>query len=86
MRIGNNPMKSSSLNKRNGYHRVIIPVYIPHKNGYYADSFEILKLSLSSLIQTVHNKTLITIIGNNSCKEVTEFTLKTKVKLTLLLV
>lgn len=73
MRIGNNPMKSTTMNKREGYHRVIIPVHIPHQNDYYAESYEILKLCLSSLLQTVHNQTLITIINNNSCKEVTEY-------------
>jgi hypothetical protein len=66
MRIGTNPEKKKNKIPIDSYHRVIIPVYIPHFNGYFKDSFNVLKLCLDSLLKTVHLKTRITIYNNNS--------------------
>ena len=67
-------MNPSKVDKRiiykKGYHRIIIPVYIPELGGYYQYSFELLKLCLTSLFQTIHNQVLITIVNNNSVDEV----------------
>jgi hypothetical protein len=73
MRKGFNPIYSTDIETKPGYHRVIMPVYIPNLKGYYADSYEILRLSIESLLLTVHDKTLVTIINNASCTEVTNY-------------
>lgn len=66
MRIGNNPVKADNAVLIENYHRVIIPVYIPNFEGYFAEAFDIFKLCLESLLLTVHSKTRITIY-NNAC-------------------
>lgn len=66
MRIGNNPEKTSKNLEVENYHRIIIPVYIPNFEGYFKEAFEVFKLCLESLLQTVHPKTRITIYNNNS--------------------
>ena len=66
MRIGTNPVKNDLHIKVENYHRVIIPVYIPNFEGYFANSFEVFKLCLESILKTVHSKTRITIYNNNS--------------------
>lgn len=70
MRIGLNPNKDKPITDVAFLHQVIIPVYIPHFEGYFEKSFEVLKLSLQSLFQTVHNKTCITIVNNGSCESI----------------
>ncbi|NVJ86763.1 MAG: glycosyltransferase family 2 protein [Algoriphagus sp.] len=73
MRRGSNPILNSKILKKECYHRIVIPVYIPNLEGYYAESLDILKLSLNSLVNTVHKKTCITVIDNNSSIEVKYF-------------
>jgi hypothetical protein len=65
MRIGNNPEKESKEIIIENYHRIVIPVYIPNFEGYFADTFSVFKLCLESLLLTVHSKTRITIYNNN---------------------
>ena len=66
MRIGLNPHKDQ-LNGESAYiHQVIIPVFIPNHEGYFKDSFKILKRCLESIFATVHNRTFITIVNNGS--------------------
>lgn len=73
MRVGFNPNKDKQIASAGFYHQVIVPVYIPHFEGYFEKSFEVLKLSLQSLFQTIHDKTYITIVNNGSCEEVLLF-------------
>ena len=73
MRKGFNPEKGNKDIHIENYHRVIIPVYIPHFEGYFEDSFEIFKLCIQSLLKTVHKKTRITIYNNNCHLLVKEF-------------
>lgn len=73
MRIGKNPHKDQPLEESEYFHQIIIPVFIPHFDGYFKDSFAILKLCLQSLFNTIHDKTYITIVNNGSCNEVKEF-------------
>ena len=73
MRVGLNPHKDEPLEKTKYLHQVIIPVYIPNFEGYFKDSFVILKHSLNSLLQSVHSQTMITIVNNGSCNEVVEY-------------
>ena len=73
MRIGYNPHKDEAISQSNYLHQVVIPVYIPHQEGYFKDSLEILQLCLQSLLKTVHNKTYITVVNNGSCKVVMDY-------------
>ncbi|WP_299060176.1 glycosyltransferase family 2 protein [uncultured Polaribacter sp.] len=75
MRIGKNPEKD--LYKEIIYkpHRIIIPVYIPNSNEeYFNNLFSVLKTSINSLLKTTNkSQTNITIINNDSKKEVTDY-------------
>ncbi|PZX92459.1 glycosyltransferase family 2 protein [Flavobacterium aquariorum] len=73
MRVGYNPHKDKTQPTSDYFHQVIIPVYIPNQEGYFKDSFEILKLCLDSLFKTIHDKTSITIVNNGSCIEVVAY-------------
>ncbi len=73
MRKGDNPQRNKEIGKSIFSHRIIIPVYIPNINGYYKDSFEILKISIKSVVKTVNTKTAITIVSNGSCKVVVNY-------------
>ncbi|MBC5841433.1 glycosyltransferase family 2 protein [Flavobacterium sp. F-380] len=70
MRVGHNPHKDQLLSAPDYLHQVVIPVYIPHQEGYFRDSFKILQLCINSLVATVHAKTCISIVNNGSCDEV----------------
>jgi hypothetical protein len=73
MRIGINPIKNNKEILIENYHRIVIPVYIPNFEGYFAGSFDVFKLCLESLLLTIHSKTRITIYNNNSHSEVKEY-------------
>lgn len=49
MRVGLNPNKDKIIENTDFFHQVIVPVYIPHQNDYFKDSFQILKFCLESL-------------------------------------
>lgn len=66
MRVGLNPHKDKPQEKTEFIHQVIIPVFIPNHEGYFKDSFKILKLCLESLFATIHSRTFITIVNNGS--------------------
>lgn len=70
MRIGSNPQIEQPLQSSGYFHQVIMPVYIPNNEGYFADSFNVLKISLDSLIKTSHAKTFISIVNNGSSPEI----------------
>ena len=72
MRQGTNPAKIIALNKEKYYHKIIVPVWITD-DIYFKNSFEVLKLSLSSLLQTIHERTTITIVVNDSLKKVVNY-------------
>jgi hypothetical protein len=73
MRIGFNPHKDQKILKSEFFHQIVIPVYIPNQEGYFKDSFEILKLCLISLFKTSHKKTYITIVNNGSCQLIVNY-------------
>lgn len=73
MRIGFNPNKDQKLARPDYWHQVVIPVYIPHFEGYFKDAFEIFKKNLESLFATCHAKTFITIVNNGSCEEIINY-------------
>jgi hypothetical protein len=72
MRVGYNPYKDQIL-EGTYHHQVVIPVYIPNQEGYFKDSFTILKLCLESLFNTIHQKTFVTIVNNGSEKLVSHY-------------
>ncbi len=73
MRVGFNPNKDKELKSLDYFHQVIIPVYIPNHQGYFKDSFTILKYCLESLFKTSHKKTYFTIVNNGSSEKVVSY-------------
>ena len=73
MRTGFNPYKDQPTEKSEYLHQIIIPVFIPHFDGYFKDSFAILKLCLQSVFTTVHDKTFITVVNNGSCETIKQY-------------
>jgi hypothetical protein len=73
MRIGFNPNKDKIQESSEFFHQVIVPVYIPNQEGYFKDSFAILRYSLQSLFKTCHTKTYFTIVNNGSCDSVVDY-------------
>lgn len=73
MRVGFNPHKDKVQESSYYLHQVLVPVYIPSEEGYFKDSFAILKLCLESLLNTVHAKTFISIVNNGSCVIVVDY-------------
>jgi hypothetical protein len=73
MRIGTNPVKDNNTVIIENYHRIIIPVYIPNFDGYFAEAFDIFKMCLESVLLTIHSKTRITIYNNNCHPSVKEY-------------
>ncbi|MFV8392944.1 glycosyltransferase family 2 protein [Flavobacterium sp. LB2P6] len=76
MRIGFNPHRDQPQQQSGYLHQIIIPVYIPNQEGYFKDSFEILKLCLDSLFSTIHHKTFVTIVNNGSGEFVKDYLLE----------
>ena len=73
MRVGFNPHKDVCVEDSTYFHQVIIPVFIPNQKDYFRDSFEILKICLKSLFETIHKRTFITIVNNGSCNEIRDY-------------
>ncbi len=70
MRIGNNPAKADPTLHRKAYHRIIVPVYIPNLEGYFADALSVMKVSLDTLLHTCHSSSEISVVDNGCCDEV----------------
>lgn len=66
MRFGINPAKENRNITLDNYHRVVIPVYIPNFEDYFAEAFDIFKMCIESLLDTIHEKTRVTIYNNAS--------------------
>lgn len=73
MRIGVNPNKDHNSVTSDYFHQVVIPVYIPHQEDYFKDSFKVFQYCMESLFTTSHNKTYFTIVNNGCCEEVENF-------------
>ena len=71
MRIGHNPEQHKDTEVRYS-HKVVMPVYIPHLNDYFAEALDVLRVSLESLRNTIHAATTITVVANACCQEVRE--------------
>jgi hypothetical protein len=72
MRIGQNPTKNKSV-EHSAYHKIIVPIYVPSLEGYFKDGLKITKLCIESLITTKHDKALLAVVNNHSCKEVRDY-------------
>lgn len=70
MRVGSNPEKNSGTTRRLYRHRVIMPVFIPVLDGYFAELPEIVELSLRSLFFTTADEAFITVVLNGCCEEI----------------
>lgn len=73
MRLGSNPNKQVEQEQSKFLHQVIVPVYIPNEEGYFVDALRILKICLDSLLNTVHDRTYITVVNNGSCENVVRY-------------
>ncbi len=73
MRVGLNPHKEKTIEAPDFFHHVIVPVSIPANDNYFRDSLNVLKLCLTSLINTSHPKTYISVIDNGSTTEVASY-------------
>ena len=72
MRIGVNPEIDKKI-ASDAYHRVIIPIYVPHFDDYFKNGLEVTKLCLESVIKTSHEQCRITVVNNGSCSRVSEY-------------
>ncbi|UZH55633.1 glycosyltransferase family 2 protein [Salinimicrobium tongyeongense] len=73
MRSGTNPQKAKEKIRLENKLRVIMVVFIPNTVGFYANSLEVFKLSLRSLIGSNSDQYKITVVNNGSCQEVQDF-------------
>ena len=73
MRLGGNPQKGEAFIKLKTNHRIVMVVFIPELEGYYEDMFEVVKISINSLIKTIPTKSAITIVDNGSCEVVVNY-------------
>src|SRR5262245_44610991 len=72
MRVGINPAKSQTHLGEYGLHRVIVPVYIPHLEGYFQHAIEVLRMCLESLRVTTSRMAAVTIVSNACVPEAIE--------------
>lgn len=68
MRKSKNESKDKLINIRQCAHRVIIPLYVPHEDGYYKDSFKIFEICLRSVIKTAKSPLKISVISDTCAK------------------
>lgn len=73
MRQGTNPAKKQILSQDAYLHQVIVPVYLPHAEGYFKDGLRVLQSCMDSLVKTAHKKTFISVVNNGSSLEVVEY-------------
>lgn len=69
MRVGKNPAKGTAL-PTYGRHRIIVPIYIPHLEGYFEHALSVMTLCLESLWLTTKGRAAITVISNGSAPSV----------------
>ena len=73
MRKGFNPNKDKTLQSQNTSHRVIVPIYIPNSEGYFTEAFDVLKVCVTSLLATINDDTMVTLISNAATDEVNNY-------------
>lgn len=70
MRNGENPIRDKLIDNNDCFNRIIIPLYIPNEEGYYADAFQIFKLCLLSVKKTSSSSVKISVVSNGTCDAV----------------
>lgn len=70
MRKGENISKDKQVKLVKCSHRVIIPLFIPHEEGYYAEAFKIFKMCLVSVRKTSFSPIKVSVIYNGGCAAV----------------
>lgn len=80
MRIGQNPAKTIEHVALPKNITVATVTYIPHLKGFYAQSLEVLKSCLNSLLENTTLPYDLFVFDNNSCAEVKEFLSESKEK------
>lgn len=73
MRIGQNPAKTIGQVARPKRVTVCVVTYIPFLSGYYAQGLDVLKASLTSLLQKTSEQFDLLIFDNGSCLEVRDY-------------
>lgn len=73
MRVGTNPQKSEKTIELTTLHRIVVVVYIPNGEGFYADSFRVFQNCLESIIATTNTQAAITVVNNGSFAEVGQY-------------
>jgi hypothetical protein len=76
MRKGVSPTRNKKLDLNDSLNRVLMPVYIPSEDGYFKDSFEIFKLSIRSLVNTISINTRISIFLNGCDEKIVDWTMQ----------
>ena len=72
MRLGSNPQKQESETTLATHHRIVMVVYIPNEQGFYTNSFEVFKMCLDSIVNTINLNVAVTIVNNGSHKKVSD--------------
>lgn len=67
MRVGTNPLKHQAVLPVYKRHRIIMPVYIPSEEGYFASAFEIFRMSFESLLASTDTERVSITIIDNAC-------------------
>lgn len=67
MRKGKNASKDILLHSGESNHRVIIPLYIPNEEAYYADAFQIFTYCLLSVKKTSCSLIKVSVVSNSCC-------------------
>lgn len=70
MRNENNISKEQLISKDPCNHRIIMPLHIPHEEGYYSEAFQIFEMSLISLKKTTIYSCKISVISDACCETV----------------
>lgn len=74
MRVGIHPLKDKSGLPPYKRHRIVVPVYIPSSEGYFAFAVQIFQMSFQSLLETIDPEHVsITVIDNACMPDVTDF-------------
>lgn len=75
MRIGQNPAKSSQTVAKPERITVAVLNYIPFLSGFYAETLDVLKICLNSIVQKTGTAHDLLVFDNGSCKEVQDYLL-----------
>jgi hypothetical protein len=72
MRVGRSNTHDKKYEGSKAPHRVIIPLYIPHEEDYYEDSFKVFKACVTSLSKTTSSNTPVSVIANGCSPSIHE--------------